>query len=85
MVRGGPWKAGWAAILAPRGALEKPVRMVLTSLQEKDRVSEGQWLCGSGGVAGWSRSGGHTAFPFRGGGLALMVPREMREDELLPD
>ena len=72
MVRGGPRKAGWAAILAPRGALEKPARMVLTSLQEKDRVSGGQWLCG--GVAGWSRSGGHTAFPFRGGGLAPVVP-----------
>lgn len=43
-------------------------------------------LCGSrGGVAGWSRSGGHTAFPFRGGGLALMVPKEMRENELLLD
>lgn len=47
MVRGGPQKAGWAAILAPRGALEKPACMVLTSLQEKDRVSGGQWLCGS--------------------------------------
>lgn len=32
MVRGGPQKAGWAAILAPRGALEKPSCMVLTGV-----------------------------------------------------
>lgn len=44
MVRGGPQGVGWAAILAPRGALEKPALIVLSgACKERTEVSRELW------------------------------------------